>query len=174
MWQTYSIFLIGVLMPNYRGHVFGGCVVYVAVLAILNSYCISGFTALEWFLCTFAGALFPDIDTKSRGQKYFYWLVLVTLLFLIYRERFDLLAIISVCVTLPLLSKHRGIFHHFWFVTLVPLGIWFFIRSFRPDLSDQLLFDTVFFIAGALSHLWLDFYFVPTMRYVGLYKKRRG
>jgi len=161
-------------MPNYRGHVAGGCIAFCIALAALNSYCTSGFLAVEWFMCTFAGALFPDIDTKSRGQKYFYGVILCLFIALIIKERLDLLAVLAICALAPLLSKHRGIFHHFWFVTLVPIGVWFLVGRFMPHLSDQLFFDMIFFIVGAFSHLWLDFYFVPTMRYLGLSKDKRG
>jgi len=159
-------------MPNYRGHVIGGCIAYAALAALLSSYCISWRIAAEWFLCCFAGSLFPDIDTKSRGQKYFYWIILLIFAILIAHKRHDLLAIVSICAVVPLLVKHRGIFHHFWFVIAVPLLIWCGVSKLWPKLSSQLFLDTIFFIVGALSHLWLDFYLVPTMRLFGVSKKR--
>jgi len=63
-------------MPNYKGHLAGGVVTYCVVLCALVGTAPSFMTAGEWLLFTLAGALFPDIDIKSKGQKYFYYLVL--------------------------------------------------------------------------------------------------
>ncbi len=179
MYVTHNLFKLAhvckeSVMANYRGHVAGGCIAYIVLLSFFNHYCSSGFVAVEWFLCTFAGSLFPDIDTKSRGQKYFYWLVLSVLVALIISGRLDLIAIASILIVLPMLVRHRGIFHNFWFIVLMPTAVWFFVGSLIPAISDKLFFDVAFFVGGAISHLWLDFYFVPTMRFFGLCSRKGG
>ena len=57
-------------MPGYRAHLAGGLTVYGITIYLLRSYCGSVFIAAEWMLFTLAGSLFPDIDTKSKGQKF--------------------------------------------------------------------------------------------------------
>ena len=59
-------------MSNYRGHLIGACIVYSVIIFVLSFHTKSFITLTEWLLCTLLGSLFPDIDTKSKGQKLFY------------------------------------------------------------------------------------------------------
>ncbi len=144
-------------MPNYQTHLAGGALAFAAALVCVVPYAQpTVLSAGEWLLFTLAGSLFPDIDIKSKGQKYFYWMILILLLILTYTKRFIPLAIISIVSMVPLISKHRGLFHRAWFVIAAPLGVWYVLSLQYPPLKMALLFDMLFFIAGALSHLWLD------------------
>ncbi len=151
-------------MPGYKGHLAGGCVVYCLMLGllyvlpyeVLTKYGSSSLVAMRWLICVLAGSLFPDIDVKSKGQKYFYWVILGFFLLLIIERKFKLLAVSSIVSVFPMLVKHRGIFHKTWFVILAPFGVWGLIGAYAPEYSNALLLDVLFFIAGALSHLWLD------------------
>jgi hypothetical protein len=144
-------------MPGYQTHLAGGAITFAAVLVCVVPYFQpSVLTAGEWFLFALAGSLFPDIDIKSKGQKYFYWMILVLLLMLTYTRRFIPLATISIASTIPLISKHRGLFHKAWFVIAAPMGVWYVLSMQFPPIQQALLLDVTFFIAGALSHLWLD------------------
>jgi len=143
-------------MPGYKGHLAGGCVAYGITLGLLYGYCTSSLVAMRWLFCALAGSLFPDIDIKSKGQKYFYWVILGFFLLLIIERKFKLLAASSVVSVFPMLVKHRGIFHKTWFVILAPLGIWALFGAYAPEYSHALFLDVLFFIIGALSHLWLD------------------
>lgn len=143
-------------MPGYKGHLAGGCVAYGVTLGLLHGYCTSLMVALCWLLCALAGSLFPDIDVKSKGQKYFYWIILGFFLLLIIGRQFKLLAVSSIASVFPMLVKHRGIFHRAWFVVAAPLVLWTLISTYAPFYSQPSLFAVLFFIAGALSHLWLD------------------
>ena len=152
-------------MPNYKAHLVGGFVVYGIVVCALSQNCTSLFTAAEWLGCALAGSLFPDIDIKSKGQKLFYSIFLVLFLFLIFAQKYRLLAGASVLSVVPMLVRHRGIFHRLWFVIGAPFALWFLLSVHAPYLANILLFDTVFFVAGAISHLWLDFGFRRMMRF---------
>ena len=144
-------------MPNYQTHLSGGAIAFAITLVGVVPYAHpSVLTASEWLLFALAGSLFPDIDIKSKGQKYFYWMILILLLILTYTQRFIPLAIISIMSTIPLISKHRGLFHRAWFVIGAPLAIWYVLSNQYPPIKLSLLFDMLFFITGALSHLWLD------------------
>ncbi len=144
-------------MPNYQVHLAGGSVAFAVALVLIVPYSHpTALTAGEWLLFALAGSLFPDIDIKSKGQKYFYWMIFLLLLILAYTQRFIPMAIISIMSTIPLLAKHRGLFHRGWFVIGAPLGIWYVMALQYPAIKMALLYDMTFFIAGALSHLYLD------------------
>jgi len=143
-------------MPGYRGHLTGGGAVYGVLFAILYSYCTTPFVAVRWLLFALAGSLFPDIDIKSKGQKYFYWFFLCLLLVIIAEKQYQLLAMCSVLSITPMLVNHRGIFHRSWFVILVPLGIWVALVQYSSVSGETYFFDLLFFIGGALSHIFLD------------------
>lgn len=111
---------------------------------------------IEWFLCTLAGAMFPDVDIKSTSQKYLYSVVFLSLLALIGQKKFYTASFIGILSVVPVFSNHRGLFHRTWFVILLPLITWLWINQVFPGYGSLLFIDTLFFIAGALSHLWLD------------------
>lgn len=146
-------------MPNYKGHLIGGVGFYAATLylvTIAKGQMPPLLTATEWLGCAVAGSMFPDIDIKSKGQKYFYWMILGGMLIFIVQERFDLLASLSVFSVTPLLVKHRGLFHNVWFLTSLVGGVWWLISMHFTHLSERLMFDAFFLLSGIYSHLWLD------------------
>jgi membrane-bound metal-dependent hydrolase YbcI (DUF457 family) len=104
-----------------------------------------------------AGSLFPDIDVKSKGQKYFYYVAFICLFVLAYQQHSQMFTCFSFLMITPMLVKHRGIFHSPRFVIALPLLVWVVVATLLPQRSSQLFVDTLFFIVGALSHLWLDF-----------------
>jgi len=144
-------------VPDYKTHLFGGLGAYVILIGALGRLCPSAACGTEWLLFALAGSLFPDVDIKSKSQQLFYLLLLVTALVIYSEKRYDLLPALAVATFLPLLVKHRGLFHRLWFVLLATYAIWRTGSSVRPDLSMSLKYDMLFFAAGAISHLWLDF-----------------
>lgn len=147
-------------MPGYKGHLVGGIIAFSLLFFGVIAFFIpevSHFTIGEWLFFALAGALFPDIDVKSKGQKYFYYVVLMCLVVLVVRQQYEMLTCFSFIVITPMLARHRGIFHNPHFVIAMPLIVWIIIAMLAPTTAKPLFFDTVFFIAGALSHLWLDF-----------------
>lgn len=148
-------------MPGYKGHLVGGIIafglLFVALMNFIFTQQPSLLTVGEWLMFALAGALFPDIDVKSKGQKYFYYVVLVCLFVLAYQQQFQMLSCFSFVMVTPMLVRHRGIFHSPRFVIALPLTVWIIIATLLPQRSLQFFVDTLFFIMGALSHLWLDF-----------------
>jgi membrane-bound metal-dependent hydrolase YbcI (DUF457 family) len=145
-------------MPNYKGHLVGGLIAYGLLFFGLFAACKpSLLVAGEWLVFTLAGALFPDVDIKSKGQKYFYFVILLFLIILVTQQRFEMLACCSFVMISPMLVNHRGIFHNPWFLIAVPITMWILLSIAMPHLSRQFFYDGIFFIAGALSHIWLDF-----------------
>ena len=145
-------------MPNYKGHLAGGVVVFAMIFTgMCIMYKPSLSIAIEWLVFTLAGALFPDIDIKSKGQKYFYYIVFFAFIILAARKQFITVTCCSFLILSPMLVRHRGIFHHPLFVIAVPILVWAFLSTLTTSYaSKRLLWDTMFFIAGALSHIWLD------------------
>jgi len=143
-------------MPGYKGHLVGGAIAYGITLIVMYPYCSSVFIAAQWLGCTLAGSLFPDIDIKSKGQKYFYWGIALVFGILIAMQQFKLLAACSICSVLPMLVNHRGLFHRVWFIIAVPFGCWVIISSYYPLYTQSLFFYAMFFTIGAFSHVWLD------------------
>lgn len=145
-------------MPGYKGHIAGGIVIYGVTLAvIMQNLNPSPVTMIEWFCFTVAGALFPDIDIKSKGQKLFYWLLLGIIGYLIFHGYAECIPFIAILAIVPLLSRHRGLFHKLWFVILLPSAVAFLMMAYwAPSCSSLIFFDCLFFIMGAISHLVLD------------------
>lgn len=159
-------------MSNFHGHIIGGGFAYLLVLMLIGGIHVYWTKAFAWGACALAGALFPDLDTKSRGQRYFYWLMLVVFIYLVILQRLDLVAIVAILCIVPLLTRHRGLFHQTWFILLCSVVSWVMVYILFPTYSHAFAYNVLFFISGALSHIWLDYYFVPAMRTLGIYKKR--
>lgn len=155
-------------MPGYRKHLLGGGVAFAVTLSviIMNEVVIikNIIPVFGWALCSLAGSLFPDIDIKSKGQKYFYWMILVLLLYFTYYERFVPLACLAIVATTPMLVNHRGIFHNMWFLLLAFAGISYALIIYIPKYSDMILLHMFFFVAGVISHIWLDVGFMRMLR----------
>lgn len=152
-------------MPNYKGHLVGGVVAFLVALQILVVHKVSFFVGVEWLSFTLLGALFPDIDIKSKGQKIFYKFFFVIALFLLWYRRFFALSLMSLIAFFPLMVRHRGLCHRVWFVVGVPSIVVLLCNIFFPHYFMLVLWDAVFFIIGALSHLWLDFGMKKLLRF---------
>ena len=152
-------------MPGYKGHIAGGIVVWSVLLAALHSFNPSWPTIIEWLACCVSGALFPDIDIKSKGQKLFYWLMFGLFIVLIFYNKIQLLIFLSIIAFTPMLVRHRGIFHRLWFIVGFPTIVGVALSMWMPTCSTIIFFDILFFVAGAVSHLWLDMGFKRMLRW---------
>jgi len=155
-------------MPSYKGHLVGGLCVGAILLYLLRVtfYPVSLIKAIELLICCLAGSLFPDIDTKSRGQRYFYYSIFCILIFCALYKKYQACSCISIVSFLPLLVPHRGLCHRLWFVIVVPLTVWFLCYVYVSTAYARLYsLNILFFIAGAISHLWLDLGFRRMFRF---------
>jgi membrane-bound metal-dependent hydrolase YbcI (DUF457 family) len=144
-------------MPGYKGHIAGGAAAFAIVaLVVSKTYPPSPITALQWFFLTILGALFPDVDIKSRGQGIFYRVVLLTLVIFYIKKQWHLFSAVSFLALTPLLVRHRGLFHNFWFVVLVPFALAYCCIEAFPHYQTLLMLNALFFAAGAISHIVLD------------------
>lgn len=65
---------------------------------------------LAWFM-----GLFPDLDTGSTPQKYYFRIMFVFLIGLYIMGDLEILALVSIAGFAPMLHKHRGWTH--WLIT---------------------------------------------------------
>jgi len=145
---------------TWRWHVLGGVVAYSVALLGVSYFCvIKPEQASFWFFLTIFGALFPDIDTKStiRGFIYGKWLLIMLIILVLLNVNTPIIVAISLLCLLPLVVRHRGLFHSKVILIAVPIGLavagsWYF-SAYAADFS----LGTLFFIAGTVSHLALDF-----------------
>ncbi len=135
---------------NFKGHFTGAVAagVVAAGTAIVSGYvavdteAISNFAAdpfrssplhvtfwvyaVAWFM-----ALFPDLDTASIIQRWFYRLLLILLGYLLIKKKIDVFAVFAFLGVLPLLDKHRGWTH--WRMTpwIISFGLAIVFEYFR-------------------------------------------
>lgn len=147
-------------MPGYKGHLLGG--LFFAVMGIVGSVLLGWMVfnpLLGAGLVGFCllGALFPDVDTDSKGQNLFYVVFAGVDLGLILREDYMWAAWLGLFAMLPAIGSHRGWTHTWWAMLVVPLPILALpavllgIGSVQPFVPFYLAFAL-----GYFSHLLLD------------------
>lgn len=143
-------------MPGYKGHTVGGLAVFGVLRLIVAPFNPTFLTSIEWLLCALLGALFPDIDIKSRGQNIFYVLLAGAYAGALMAGKLAWSPFFVVAALFPMLVSHRGISHRFWFMILISLTLGFGLSITFPSYSQAAWFDALFLGAGMLSHLLLD------------------
>lgn len=142
-------------MPNYKGHLAGGIVLYALILVCLMP-AVAGGALFEWLCFVCAGALFPDIDTKSKGQRFFFGLLALILIILFARQQWVPAGFLAVAACTPLLVHHRGIFHNIVFLTVLIIVLSAGAIFLLPHYKMIIVYDAFFFWIGVFSHIWLD------------------
>lgn len=154
-------------MANYRGHIAGGLVAGVSVVA--THYYTSGngivdtsLVKQDWQLIgslivvSVLFALWPDVDTNSKAQNLFYRTAFIFDLWLIFIQLYFVSALVGLIAMTPIIGKHRGWTHSKLSMVLLPSPI-----ILIPYLSDRRvgLIGVLFYaaaLAGYFSHLLLD------------------
>ena len=103
------------------------------------------------------GALFPDVDTDSKGQNLYYAVFVSIDLGLIWLEKYVWAAWLGLFSMLPALGSHRGWTHTWWAMLVTPLPI-LLIPMFMLGADVWLRFIPYYaaFALGYFSHLLLD------------------
>ena len=146
-------------MPGYRGHLTGGVVVGILALAGVvwfGVYRPDLETGMILLAITLMGALFPDVDTDSKGQNFFYAVLAVLDLALMFKEHYRWAAILGFVAMLPALGSHRGWTHTWWAMILVPMPILLLPVIFYHRPVENLLPFYAAATLGYFSHLLLD------------------
>lgn len=143
-------------MPNYSGHLVGGVAVFALCFFLLPHESVGVLTVAEWLIATLLGSLFPDVDTKSKGHKIFYTLLLMAMLYFFIQRRFQAFVLCACLGLFPALVRHRGIFHDPWFIVVISIGAAFMGASSFTGYRTTIYNDAFFFCMGALFHVILD------------------
>lgn len=143
-------------MPGYRGHLAAGVGAYALVLVLLSGLQQPILNVIAWFFCVMIGALTPDIDISSKGQKYFYRIIFLVLLILFGMKLWFVGMGISLLSLIPAIVPHRGIFHRLWFWLALSVLFWAVVSVYMPTYVHELVPMLLFFLLGIISHLVSD------------------
>lgn len=156
-----------VFMANWKGHVIGGAAlgsVYAGAISYAPVEHLAEKVQLlhDWqalfgvLVLSILFALFPDIDTNSKGQNVFYGIALAFDVLLIWNGDLQAAAYLGLIAMLPVVGKHRGWTHSKLAMLLVPLPI--ILVPYTYD--HQVLGITAVYygaaVIGYFSHLLLD------------------
>ena len=146
-------------MPGYKAHISAGLALAAGLLIGLAWWGVfrpdPGQAAVLMALAAL-GALFPDVDTDSKGQNLFYAVLVVVDLMLMIRGHYRWAAVLGFVAMLPALGRHRGWTHSLWAMILVPAAV-AAIPTVFYDIQPQILLPYCLAgMLGYLSHLVLD------------------
>lgn len=154
-------------MANYRGHIAGGLITASAYAAIVSFTPLQQLAEASDLLQSWqplAGVvvigilfgLFPDVDTNSKAQDLFFWIIFPLDILLLATGNIQAAAYLGLIAMLPIVGHHRGWTHAKWAMFIVPLPILIVPYLYNQDL---LLVASVYYgaaVAGYFSHLFLD------------------
>lgn len=146
-------------MPGYKGHLLGGlfmAATYVVILAAVRLF--TDDYSMLFSLCgvVLLGALFPDIDTDSKGQTLFYSALVAVDVWLIYQELYLYAAWLGLLSLVPIVGRHRGWVHTWWAMFVLPSPILLLPFALWQTAWEQTMPFYIAFVLGYLSHLLLD------------------
>lgn len=154
-------------MANYKGHIVGGLaagVVYAIAMTAVPVEQLAEYAQLldDWqalaavFVIAMLFALFPDVDTNSKAQDIFFWLIFIVDVLLIWNGYFIAAAFLGLIAMLPILTHHRGWTHAKWAIVLVPLPIVLVPLLYSSTLLPIAVVYYGAAVTGYFSHLLLD------------------
>lgn len=154
-------------MAGYKGHIAGGvgaAALYVGAIQLVPGdvfYDMKGLLT-SWqsiaavFVVSQLFALWPDVDTNSKGQDLYIGIAFISDVCLILSGRLEAAAYLGLISMTPIIGKHRGWTHRRAAAFLVPLPLLVIPLLYR---SDLLKVGGLFYgaaVLGYLSHLLLD------------------
>jgi membrane-bound metal-dependent hydrolase YbcI (DUF457 family) len=154
-------------MANWRGHVAGGAVlglIYLGTLEIAPDNIVENTKGLLsdyqmllglMVICVLF-ALWPDIDTNSKGQNIFFGIAFVADILLIVNGRLEAAAYLGLIAMTPIIGKHRGWTHTKWAMLLVPAPLIVIPYLYRPSVLQPAILLYGAAVVGYFSHLLLD------------------
>ncbi len=146
-------------MPGYKLHLaFGGAVVGAALVGAQH-FSLVQVNPLVAALLICVGlifSLFPDVDTDSKGQHFFYGLLAIVNLGLMWKGEYKWAAILGFAALLPAISRHRGFTHRWWAALLIPALVAAVPMCFYATSWQVLLPWYAAAVLGYCSHILLD------------------
>jgi len=110
-------------MPGYKGHIAGALTASGAALSgvwWLGLYRPGPQTLLMLAALAVLGALFPDVDTSSKGRCLYYGAAALADAAFIVAKQYKMAAVLGFCAILPAVGAHRGWTHTWWAGIMVP------------------------------------------------------
>ena len=101
-------------------------------------------------------SVWPDIDIKSYGQKFFYIIFFLADLFFIINEEYKIAAYFGLIIILPILAKHRGWTHSIPAMILIPSPLLLYPVIIQGDIDISGIYYYAAAVTGYFSHLVLD------------------
>ncbi len=143
-------------MPGYKGHI------TASLLSCGLLYLFPFWSSLPWVgkgicvgIAVFFG-LWPDVDTKSKGQYLFLLVFVIADGMLIYRQDYKRAAYLGLLIVLPLMARHRGWTHHWVAMILVPGALFLAAVQYSDGEAGDLLPYLIAGLLGYASHLLAD------------------
>lgn len=154
-------------MANYKGHIGGGLAAGAIYTAALSYVPVERFAEKaellhDWqalaalFVLAMLFALFPDVDTNSKGQDIFIGLAFIVDVLLIASGNLQAAAYLGLIAMLPIVSHHRGWTHSKLAMFLVPLPILLVPYLYNAKVLPISIIYYGAAFAGYFSHLFLD------------------
>lgn len=154
-------------MANYKGHVVGAVALGATYAAALSYVPVEHFAEMagllhDWqalaavLVLSILFALFPDIDTNSKGQNIFFGLALAVDILLIWSGNIQAAAYLGLVAMLPVVGKHRGWTHSKLAMLLVPLPILVVPYLYNQNILPISIIYYGAAVSGYFSHLLLD------------------
>jgi hypothetical protein len=154
-------------MPGYRGHIAGGVTAGSLYATLVGFTFANSLTEDRQFLAqpqvlvaaivvAVLFALWPDVDTNSKGQDIFYGLAFAADIALILTDRFAAAALLGLFAMTPILGKHRGWTHSKVAMVLVPAVVFVVPLLYREELFGVAVVIYGAAALGYFSHLLLD------------------
>ena len=142
-------------MANFVGHSVGGIITSTVGCAIVTYNREHLNVSLEELIIlpvvSYMFSIFPDIDIKSTPSKFFYSIIIISLIYLFYNEMYAFANILGIVSLIPQIVSHRGFFHSYFAAMLIPLAV-----TYSVPFGDNKLFLYLFAISGYYTHLILD------------------
>jgi len=102
------------------------------------------------------GALFPDVDTNSKGRHLYYGAAAVADAALILLKHYRMAAFLGFCAILAAVGSHRGWTHTWWAGLIVPSAALLGSVTFLDMPWQALMPYYLAVVLGYYSHLVLD------------------
>ena len=145
-------------MASGKGHIVGGFIFLLVLLHIISHYFYRP-SLLDLVLYVAIGLMFavwPDVDIKSLGQKFFYTVFFLVDLILIYLEEYKIAAYFGLIIILPILAKHRGWTHSRITAILLPTPLMLVPMYMSGGSLMEGLPYYFAAVTGYFSHLFFD------------------
>lgn len=154
-------------MASYKGHIVGGAAfagAYTVAMLLAPVEQLAEYAHLlyDWqaifavFIIGMLFSLFPDVDTNSKAQDIFFWIVFPLDALLIWQGYLQAAAYLGLIAMLPIVTHHRGWTHSKWAMFAIPLPI-----VLIPYLYNEkvLAISVIYYgaaVVGYFSHLLFD------------------